>query len=218
MNHRPVLRRRAALRALALPAGAPLLALLGACASGDAARRDFLLLTDADAAAAPPPRAAPLDRVLLLDLAAAPTLYASTRMVYSADGVSRSYFQFAQWSERPANSLLRLAEARLAGTRYFRAVASSSAGVRGDLLLTLRLEDLYLDDSRQPPQARLAFGATLIDWRQRRLISRRSFDKVVPASGPDAAGLAAAAGQAVGLLLGELVMWVARSAESSSGT
>ena len=217
MNHRPVLSRRAALHALALPAGAPLLALLGACASGDAARRDFQLLTDADAAAAPPPRAAPLDRVLLLDLAAAPTLYASTRMVYSADGVSRSYFQFAQWSERPSHSLLRLAEARLASTRYFRAVASSSAGVRGDLLLTLRLEDLYLDDSRQP-QARLAFGATLIDWRQRRLIARRGFDKAIPVSGPDAAGLAAAAGQAVGLLLGELVMWVARSAESSSGT
>ncbi len=204
--------RRDALRALTLPAGAPLLALLGACASGDAPRRDFQLLADAAAGTAPPKLPAPLDQVLLLDLAPASTLYQSTRMVYSADGTSRSYFHFAQWSERASHSLLRLAEARLAAAGRFRSVAPSSAGVRGDLLLTLRLDELYLDDSRQPANVRLAVAATLVDWRQRRLIARRGFDSAAVAPARDAAGMAVAAGQAMGTLLGELVAWVAESA------
>ena len=74
-----------------------------------------------------------------------PGLYDSDRMVFSADGRSRSYFQFGNWSERPAQSLLLLAETRLARSKRFREVASSTSGVRGDLLLSLRLDELYLD-------------------------------------------------------------------------
>jgi ABC-type uncharacterized transport system auxiliary subunit len=108
--------------------------------------------------------------------------------------------------------LIRLAETRLAAARHFRTVALSSSGVRGDLLLTLRLDELYLDDSRRPGAVHLALSASLMDWRQRRLIARRSFASVVPAPSQDAAGTARAASQAVGQLLGELVVWVAESA------
>ena len=84
-----------------------------------------------------------------------PGLYDSDRMVFSADGRSRSYFQFGYWSERPAQSLLLLAETRLARSKRFREVASSTSGVRGDLLLSLRLDELYLDASADPGQVKL---------------------------------------------------------------
>ena len=50
-----------------------------------------------------------IDKVLLVASAPGPGLYDSDRMVFSADGRSRSYFQFGYWSERPSQSLLWLA-------------------------------------------------------------------------------------------------------------
>ena len=154
MTRRPPDRaRRKVLRTLLLPAGLSVglsAGLLGGCTLNDAQRRDFHLLRDGDAGAVPAKLPPPVDQVLMLDIAAAPTLYDSDHMVFSADGSSRSYFQFAQWSERPSRTLMRLAETRLIAARHFRTVALSSSGVRGDLLLTLRLDELYLDDSRRP--------------------------------------------------------------------
>ena len=98
---------------------------------------------------------------------APPGVYGSDRMVFSKDGHSRSYFQFGFWSERPAQTLLTLAEARLARSQRFSAVAASTAGVRGDLLLSLRLDELYLDVSVEPARVRLGISAELVDWRQR---------------------------------------------------
>jgi len=202
-------------RLLALGATAPLLGALGTlagCTLNDAPRRDFHVLRDAGAGAVPPAKPTAIERTLLLDVAASPTLYDSDHMVFSADGSSRSYFQFAQWSERPARSVLRLAEARLSAAGKFSTVALSSSGVRGDLLLTLRLDELYLDDARRPGRVHLSFTATLLDWRQRRLIARRSFSGTQDAATQDAAGMASAAGVVLAALLGELVDWAGASA------
>ena len=82
--------------------------------SGEPTTREDLveLLRDAQADASAMPGAA-IDKVLLVASGAMPGLYDSNRMVFSADGRSRSYFQFGYWSERPAQALLLLAEARL---------------------------------------------------------------------------------------------------------
>ncbi len=138
---------------VALGAAAPA-ALLAGCGLGNAPRRDFHLLRDTDGQA-PPPAGPVIDKVLLVSAGAMPGLYDSDRMVFSADGRSRSYFQFGNWSERPAQSLLLLAETRLARSKRFREVASSTSGVRGDLLLSLRLDELYLDASTEPGQVKL---------------------------------------------------------------
>ncbi len=197
---------------LGLGAAAPM-ALVAGCGLGNASRRDFHLLRDADSQASAP--AGPgIDKVLLVSSGAMPGLYDSDRMVFSADGRSRSYFQFGNWSERPAQSLLLLAETRLARSKRFREVASSTSGVRGDLLLSLRLDELYLDASAGPGQVRLIVTAELIDWRNRQLLARRSFTQAVAVAHSDAGGLADAASQAVGIVLGEMVAWAAASATS----
>ena len=188
---------------------------LAGCALGSSPRRDFYLLSDAHAQAPAPP-GPPIDKVLLIASGAMPGLYDSDRMVFSADGRSRSYFQFGYWSERPAQSLLRLAEARLASAQRFRTVASSTSGVRGDLLLSLRLDELYLDASLDPGQVRLAVSAELLDWRERKLLARRSFHQSVAVSPRDAPDLALAGSQAVGLVLDELVAWVVASAAAAA--
>jgi len=189
---------------------------LAGCTLGSSPRRDFYLLRDAHAQAPAPPGPA-IDKVLLIAAGAMPGLYDSDRMVFSANGRSRSYFQFGYWSERPAQSLLLLAEARLVNAQRFRTVASSTSGVRGDLLLSLRLEELYLDASLDPGQARLALSAELVDWRERKLVARRRFTQSVAVSPRDAPDLALAGSHAVGLALDELVAWVVASAAALPG-
>jgi cholesterol transport system auxiliary component len=206
-------RRRRLLQLPLLGAAAPVAALLAGCGFGfgNAPRQDFHVLRDAGADAAVP-AGPPIDRVLLVSSGAMPGLFDSDRMVFSADGRSRSYFQFGNWSERPAQALQLLSQARLVREQRFREVAGSTSGVRGDLLLTLRLDELYLDASTEPGQVRLVLGAELSDWRNRTLLARRRFQQAAAVTKRDASGLAEAASQAVGAMLTELTAWVAASA------
>ena len=199
---------------LGLGAAAPA-ALLAGCGFGNAPRLDFHLLRDDDIKAPPPPGPT-LDKVLLVSSGAMPGLYDSDRMVFSADGRSRSYFQFGYWSERPAQALQVMAEARLARAQRFREVVLSTSGVRGDLLLTLRLDELYLDASVDPGQVRLVISAELVDWRSRKLLGRRVFRQSAAATSSDAGGVAQAASTAVAVVLGELVDWAAASAAAAA--
>jgi ABC-type uncharacterized transport system auxiliary subunit len=205
----PTSTRRDALRRLSLGA----VALLGGCGLDPSPRIDYQVLRDTGKSAA---AAARIDKVLLLAIEGTPALYDSERMVFSADGKSRSYFQYGFWSERPARRLLTLAESRLAGAQLFRSVALSTSGVRGALLLNLRLQELYLDDSTAPGRVHLAFSAELIDWLDRRLLARRGFSRVLDVMTRDAAGLALAASQASSALLDELVAWTAAAAAPAS--
>jgi cholesterol transport system auxiliary component len=213
LTRRDCLRR--ALSGLPVLGALPLAGALAGCGLSTAPRTDFHLLRDpgADTAAAPGPRS---DQVLMLAAAAMPGLYDSDRMVFSADGRSRSYFQFGYWSERPAQALQLLAEARLVRAQRFREVVLSTSGVRGDLLLTLRLDELYLDASVDPGQVRLVLSAELIDWRSRKLLGRRIFRQAATAMPADAGGVAQAAGQALAMMLGELVDWAAASAATAA--
>lgn len=192
----------------------PLVAWLAGCSLNDAPRREFHVLRDtADQAAAK--SAVHVDRVLLVAPVSAPTLYDGDRMVYSADGSSRSYFQYGFWSERAPRALGGLAEKRLARSGAFRAVASSTAGVRGSLLLNLRMEALYMDASQPAAPVHLAISAELVDWRSRQLLERQHFNVQVDTPTRDAAGMAAAAGMAVARLLDELVAWSTASAANA---
>lgn len=201
---------RGALGACAFGAAGPVL--LAGCAA--AARTDYHLLRDT--APPPVPAAARIDQVLLVAPGTPASLYDTERMVFSADGSSRSYFQFGFWAERPQRRLMLLAEERLARAQAFREVALSTSGVRGGLLLTLRLESLYADDAADTAQARLAFGAELLDWSARRLIARRRFERATPMPRHDAAAFAEAASVSMGALLGELTDWAVASAAAAS--
>jgi cholesterol transport system auxiliary component len=207
------MRRRLLLPLLgAAPAGM----LLSACGLGSAPRRDFYLLRDAGTTAAASPGQR-IDQVLLVSAMALPGLYDGDRMIFSADGRSRSTFQFGYWSERPAQALQTLALARLAHAGHFRDVVSSTSGVRGELLLSLRLDELYLDTSQQPDRVSLAVAAELIDWRERRLLGRQAFQQTQAVQQDGATGLADAASEAMGRLLGELVDWTIARSPATAG-
>lgn len=207
--------RRRWLRALPAAAlGAPF-AIAGCDTLNNTAPRfDFFVIEDLRTARAPAP-AARTEQTLLLTTGPTPALYDSDRIVFTPDGSSRSYYQYSNWSERPARRILALAEARLAGRGGFVAVAQTLAGVRGDLVLTLRLDDLTHDASRVPGRVNVVLGAELVSWRARRLVARESFAQSAEALTADARGAAAAASIAVTAVLDALAPWVETAAASA---
>lgn len=206
--------RRSLLRALpALP-----LAALGGCGTltSSAPRFDFFVIEDLRPMAVSPP-AARLDRTLLLTGGATQALYDSDRIVFTRDGAGRAYYQYSNWSERPGRRILALAETRLSQSGSFRAVAQTVAGVRGDLVLSLRLDELVHDDGAPPGAVRVAITCDLIDWRNRALLARRSFAQSAPPPTRDARGAAQAASVAVSAVLDDLTAWVTTSAAGMAG-
>lgn len=183
--------------------------------SNEAPRFEFFVIEDlrpaAVAASDAPPRT---ERTLLLTTGPAQALYDSDRIVFTRDGAGHAYYQYANWSERPARRILTLAESRLARGGGFRSVAQTLAGVRGDMVLSLRLDELVHDDGATPGAVRTTVSAELVDWRTRRMVARRTFSQRAPVSGRDARGAAAAANVAVTALLDELTPWVEARAAS----
>lgn len=206
--------RRCTLGAAAALGAAALAGCTGLGLGNDAPRFDFYVIEDLRApSAAPAVSAAPrVDRTLLLTTGPTPALYDSDRIVYTRDGAGRAYYQYSNWSERPARRILALAEARLAAGGGFRAVAQTLAGVRGDQVLSLRLDELVHDDSATPGVLRLSVTAELLDWRTRTLVARRGFARTAPVEGRDARSAARAASEAVSALLDELAAWTEASA------
>lgn len=215
MTTRFGLHRRGALRWGVRAATAVALLPIAGCSLNNAPRREFQVLRDLPGTGPVAAPAVRIPHVLLLAPSTASGLYGSDRMVYSVDGLTRSYFEYGLWTQRPARSLDELALLRLQRAGVFRAVVPSTAGVRGDLQLSLALEDLYFDGSDPNDMVRLVVTATLIDWRRRRLLAVEHFTQQQPSPTRDDDGMAAAASVAVGRLLDQLVPWCVSSAAAA---
>jgi ABC-type uncharacterized transport system auxiliary subunit len=177
---------------------------------------EFFVIEDLSAATEPPASAPRIDRTILLTLGQTQALYDSDRMVFTRDGASRAYYQYANWGERPSRRLLSLTEQRLARRARFRTVARTTSGVRGDLLLSLRLEELVHDESTRPPVLRESVSVELVDWRTRELLGRQTFAQTATVATPDARGAARAANIATTALLDALTDWVETTAAKAA--
>ena len=221
-------------RAFVLGAGGSALLAASGCISiggGDASASVWYRLEDRYAVAAAPSNsgsssspsgaaganASMQGAVLLVGPVVAAGFYDSTMLAFSRAPGTLAHYQFAGWAERPARRIGTLIERRIAVRGRFAAVAQSTAGVRGDLLLNLSLEHLYHDASVVPGAARVAVGAELLDWRARRLIARRDFDRSAPVESEEAAAAVVGLNRALGEVLDELCPWVESAALGYTG-
>jgi len=190
------------------------LSALAGCVSlgGDGPARQWYRIDDPGATG--PVAEPPIARALLIEGVASGAFHDGTALVFGQPGV-RAHYQFAAWAERPTRRLAQLVERRLDGRRRLAAVAQSTAGVRGDLLLRLALDDLYHDVTRPPGEACVGITAELVDWRARVLLGRRVFEHRAPVAEPSAAAAATATSLAVGALLDALAPWVESLAAAS---
>lgn len=180
---------------------------LGACvSSGPREVQRFYVLEDSKAstAKAEAARAA----TLLLAPTTASSFYDTQGIAYSRAPGMRAYYQYHSWTEPPGRRIGELLAARLERNGTFRTVASVTSAVRGELVLSTHLAELYHDAASAPGSARVSLTAELTDPARRVLVARRSFSASASAASYDAAGAVQAFNQALAALLDELAAWI----------
>ena len=158
------------------------------------------------------PQHAPLDRVVLVSWTGASAFYDATSIVYSRSPGALAYYQFASWSERPAEQVGRLFARRLAGTGIFRDVASISAGVQGGWVVELELDEMLHDDAVPPGVARISMRMRIVDRSERRTIATRRFREEEPLRTESAESTVKALEVAVTRMIDASVRWVIEEA------
>lgn len=184
------------------------LAFLTACSplsSGGSAQQFYVLNDDKTAVTnvasennAPP---------LLIYAKAASSFYDSTRLAYGRHESARAYYQFANWTTRPATRLAQLLVHRLNAQGEVNAALFNS-DLGGEWLLDIRLDDFYHDVSQQPSQVRLVIQANLIRRSTQKIAASRTFRLSALASSTDATGAVAAFQTASTQWLDEMTIWL----------
>lgn len=185
-------------------------ALTGCVSSGPREAHRYFVLEDsgASSAKAATARAA----TLLLAPTTVSSFYDTQSIAYSRAPGTRAYYQYHSWTEPPGRRFGELLAARLERNGGFRTVASVTGAVRGELVLSIHLAELYHDAASAPGSARVSLSAELADPARRVLVARRSFSASAPAASYDAAGAVQALNRALAALLEEVTVWVDASA------
>jgi cholesterol transport system auxiliary component len=140
-------------------------------------------------------------RLLLVNPTTVSAFYDTQRLVYSRAEGQRAYYQFAAWTERPGRAFSELLGRRLNAP-------STTSGVKGDLVLHTRVEELYHDV--RTSAVNVAVSAELVDSAGRLVGERRRFLRSAPTAGENAAAAVAAANRAVAQVVDEIADWVDR--------
>jgi cholesterol transport system auxiliary component len=139
--------------------------------------------------------------VLVVQPTSVSTFYDTQRLAYSRAAGQRAYYQFAAWIERPGRAFSELLSRRL-GAPF------TTDGVKGDLVLHTRLEEIYHDARTTPGSVNISVSAELVDAAGRRVGEGRRFVRSVPTGSENAAGAVAAANRAITEVLDELSAWI----------
>lgn len=154
-----------------------------------------------DAGPAPEARRAAVGgSVLLVHPTSVNAFYDTQRLVYSRASGERAYYQFAAWTERPGRAFAELLSRRLGAPL-------TTAGVRGDVVLRTRLEELYHDAASTPGRVTLVVSAELVDANGRRLGEPQRFARSVPTRAENAGAAVEAANRAITEVLDDIAAW-----------
>jgi cholesterol transport system auxiliary component len=154
-----------------------------------------------DTGAAPEARHAAVGGpVLLVHPTMVNAFYDTQRLVYSRASGERAYYQFAAWTERPGRAFAELLSRRLGAPL-------TTAGVRGDVVLRTRLEELYHDAASTPGRVTIVVSAELVDTSGRRVGEPQRFARSVPTRAENAGAAVEAANRAITEVLNDIAAW-----------
>lgn len=147
---------------------------------------------------------------LLIDVLTPPVFYNGTNLAFGKDANSRGYYQYAQWTDRPASRISLLVRDRLRQSCLYRQAAMTGEGLIGEYQLTSRLLELYHDTGSHPGQAVIELDVQLVRRDTGRLLAQKTFRVTAPAASYDAKGAVAGFDRAATQLLDELIAWLAQ--------
>ncbi len=197
------------MRRVARPAGALFIALaLSACINlgvdkNAPAVTPFVLEDLGRTAPAHTPRQLTL---VVLD-AQAPAFYDTDSLAYSDRTGTRSYYQYARWTERPGKRFTELLNLRLERENLYAAVVGDGQ-VRGDWLLETELLEFYHDATHPPGKAKILLRADVVDLDTHKLVGHKLFSASADLVSFDAAGAHEGFTQSTTHLLDDLMDWL----------
>jgi len=147
--------------------------------------------------------------VLLVQPTSVSAFYDTQRLAYSRAAGQRAYYQFAAWTERPGRAFSELLKRRLKA-------ASTTDGVKGDLILHTRVEEIYHDASASPGSVKIEVSAELVDAAGRLVGERQRFSRSVTTRDQNAPAAVEAANRAVTQVLDDIAGWIEGSAQRST--
>ncbi len=146
--------------------------------------------------------------VLLLADTRAGDFLAGNRMAFSRAEGTLGRYQYARWHEPPTRAFHDALRRQLNAGGPFDAVVGLDAGVLGDLVLNTRLLAFHHDATQAPGHGRVELEAELVDRANARLLARAGFVAEAPAPSHDAAGAAAALGEASARVIADVQVWL----------
>ena len=158
------------------------------------------------------PRAAPIDRRLLLSTLPSESIGDTYSMAFTKAPQQRQFYQFASWTDRPSERVAHLLTQRIEARQIFESVARLGSGVGGGLILNVGVDEIVHDVGTGT--ARIEVTAELIERRGRNLVERKRFTTSAPVVQENAPAAVAALSQALTTVLDELVPWLERTAEA----
>lgn len=130
------------------------------------------------------------------------------RMVYLKRPYELEYFAVNQWAETPARLFAPLLVHALGQTGLWRAVIPLPNSIRGDYRLDSYGFAVQQEFLRQPSRVRVTVHTQLIDLKESRIVSTRTFDAMEDAPSEDAYGGVLAANQATAKILDQVAAWL----------
>jgi cholesterol transport system auxiliary component len=151
----------------------------------------------------------PLDGpVLLVSLPQAEPGFETPRMVYVTRRFELEYYAANQWAESPARLFSPLLVQSAGRTGDWRAVVASPSSIRGDYRLDVAGFAVQQEFLQQPSRVRLTLRSQLVDLKESRVVSTKTFEAVAPAPSEDAYGGVLAANQATAMMLTQVTSWL----------
>lgn len=186
-----------------------LIATLGGCLSprGEAPPlHTYQLSLDARSGETRPPDAS--GPVLLVGLPQSHPGFETPRMVYLKRPYELEYYAVNQWADAPARLFAPLLVHALGQSGLWRAVVPLPNSIRGDYRLDSYGFAVQQEFLQQPSRVRVTLHTQLIDLKESRIVSTRTFDATEDAPSEDAYGGVLAANQATAKMLDQVAAWL----------
>lgn len=154
-------------------------------------------------------RPVPVDGpVLLVSLPQAEPGFETQRMVYVRRRFELEYYAANQWAESPARLFSSLLVQSVGRTGGWRTVVALPSSIRGDYRLDVAGLAVQQEFLQQPSRVRMTLRSQLVDLKESRVVSTKTFEALAEAPSEDAYGGVLAANQATAAMLAQITSWL----------
>ena len=146
--------------------------------------------------------------VLLVSLPQSEPGFETQRMVYVTRQFELEYYATNQWAESPARLFSPLLVQTAGRTGDWRTVVALPSSIRGDYRLDVAGVAVRQEFLQRPSRVRMTLRSQLVDLKESRVVSTKTFEAVAQAPSEDAYGGVLAANQATATLLAQVTSWL----------